>query len=31
MIANGKMVDMVVGAYPKEPLRARISKVFSLA
>jgi thioredoxin 1 len=31
MIANGKVVDKLVGAYPKEPLRARISKVFLLA
>jgi thioredoxin 1 len=30
MIANGKVADILVGAYPKEPLRARIKQVFSL-
>ncbi len=30
MIAGGNVADIVVGAYPKEALRARILKVFSL-
>ena len=30
MIAHGKVADILVGAYPKEQLRARIKQVFSL-
>jgi thioredoxin 1 len=30
MIAHGKVADILVGAYPKEPLRARIKQIFSL-
>jgi thioredoxin 1 len=30
LFADGRIIDTVVGAYPKEPLRARIMKAFRL-